>query len=556
MLFLCTTLTSCFFCFFFPFLSSLGNYASLHGRMYCKPHYKQLFTSKGNYDEGFGQKPHKELWNNKNSAEKTNVKSPEKKVDSRYPTAQSTLVSQDKDINTSVDENKKPSSKISVVWPPQSDSPKKSFTIEEELKLVKPSWPPKECSAQENEHLNQPMKPPLKETDIPAAQVQNGPQENHKVQEIECLTGNVRKPEEAPAESEASASPVAVAEEPMSVTLTGETKESNSGSEAVAQAGPEMDSEEQPGMEKHSGGNDDGAVESMKVLERSEQKSVERVEEVNVNGHDRQTESAAGERESQEEDDRGNNDNLNNGEAVKVTLIDEEAMTGPALNLNSNNNNNNNNGWTLFDNEILFQGLTEDEREKNQSLFLTDTRRTTDFSQADHCEESKWMPSEVLQLAQREDAFVPVGAKCTEATDCYSDANFFTGTAEGTFAFKNEASEPKMSTSSFLEDIFAGLSTSSSSLLSDFKSDIFSQSAGETPLVSALDDLLDFGMEAREDAAKAGDVAGKDESSDSFPTNYSAGRDGTSLWADDDDLTVEEQIKRNRYYDDDDSDNS
>jgi len=44
---------------------SLGNYASLHGRMYCTPHYKQLFKSKGNYDEGFGQKPHKELWNNK-----------------------------------------------------------------------------------------------------------------------------------------------------------------------------------------------------------------------------------------------------------------------------------------------------------------------------------------------------------------------------------------------------------------------------------------------------------------------------------------------------------
>uniref|UniRef100_A0A8C6KU41 LIM zinc-binding domain-containing protein n=1 Tax=Nothobranchius furzeri TaxID=105023 RepID=A0A8C6KU41_NOTFU len=60
---------------------SLGNYASLHGRMYCKPHYKQLFKSKGNYDEGFGQKPHKELWNNKNQTNSA-VKSPatEKKV--------------------------------------------------------------------------------------------------------------------------------------------------------------------------------------------------------------------------------------------------------------------------------------------------------------------------------------------------------------------------------------------------------------------------------------------------------------------------------------------
>lgn len=550
---------SCFRCEHCRGTLSLGNYASLHGRMYCKPHYKQLFKSKGNYDEGFGQKPHKELWNNKSpesSAEKTKVKSPspEKKVlDSRYSTSQSTLVAQDHDANKSADESKKLSSKIAVVWPPQTDSPKKSFTIEEELKLVKPSWPPKEGSAQENEHLNQTMKPPLKESDIPTARVQNGPQESDEVQESACLIERERKPEETPAESEAPASPIAAAEEPASVTHTRESEESNSGSEAVAQVGPEMDSEvhAEVGAKEHGEGNDGGAAESVKVQEKIEEKSVERVEEVKVNGHDGQTESAAGEEGSREEIDKGNNDGMNNGEAVKVTLIDEEATAGQALNANSNNNNNNNNSQTLLDNEILFQGLTEDEEGKNQSLSLTATTRATDFFQADHCEESKWMPSEVLQLAQREDAFVPAGAKCTEATDCYSDTNFFAETGEGAFAFRNEATEPKISTSSFLEDIFAGLSTSSSSLLSDFKSDIFSQSAGETPPVSALDDLLDFGVEARGSADKAGDVTARDESADSF-----AGRDG-ALWADDADaLTVEEQIKRNRYYDDDDSDNS
>lgn len=536
---------------FSVFLFSLGNYASLHGRMYCKPHYKQLFKSKGNYDEGFGHKPHKELWSNKNtenSAEKTKIKSPspEKKVmDSRYSTAQSTTT-QDDDINKSAEDNKKLASKISVVWPPQSDSPKKSFAIEEELKLVKPSWPPKEGSSQENEPLNQPVKPSLRETDIPAAKVENGPQENDKVRESVCLTGNVRKPEETPAESEAPASPVAAAEESVSVTHTRETEESNSGSEAVARASPEMDSEVHPGVEEREE-SDGGAVESMRVSDESAEKNEERVEEVQVNGHDRQIEGAADEKESQEEIDKGNNDGMNNGEAVKVTLIDEEETAGKALNANSNNNNNN--GQTPPDNDILFQGLTEDEREENQSFFLTDTTRATDFSQADHCEESKWMPSEVLQLAQREDAFVPAGAKCTEATDCFSDTNFFTETAEGTLAFKNEATEPKLSTSSFLEDIFAGLSTSSSSLLSDFKSDIFGQSAGETPLMSALDDLLDFGTEARAGTDKA---AGKGESG-----GCGTGKGGSSLWADDDDdgLTVEEQIKKNRYYDDD-SDNS
>lgn len=43
-------------------VSSLGNYASLHNNIYCKAHYNQLFKAKGNYDEGFGLRPHKELW--------------------------------------------------------------------------------------------------------------------------------------------------------------------------------------------------------------------------------------------------------------------------------------------------------------------------------------------------------------------------------------------------------------------------------------------------------------------------------------------------------------
>jgi len=30
----------------------LGNYAALEGKFYCKPHFKQLFALKGNYNEG------------------------------------------------------------------------------------------------------------------------------------------------------------------------------------------------------------------------------------------------------------------------------------------------------------------------------------------------------------------------------------------------------------------------------------------------------------------------------------------------------------------------
>lgn len=38
---------------------STGNFASLQGKIFCKPHFKQLFKLKGNYDEGFGSKQHK-----------------------------------------------------------------------------------------------------------------------------------------------------------------------------------------------------------------------------------------------------------------------------------------------------------------------------------------------------------------------------------------------------------------------------------------------------------------------------------------------------------------
>ncbi|KAK5875165.1 hypothetical protein CesoFtcFv8_027677 [Champsocephalus esox] len=469
---------------------SLGNYASLHGRMYCKPHFTQLFKSKGNYDEGFGQKPHKELWSNKESSpdktsvrspspdktsvrspppdktsvrspspdktsvrspppdktsvrspppdktsvrspppDKTSVRSPppeKKTTDSKCPAAQTPLVTEDEERRKSEDENKKLTTKMSVVWPPQSDHSKKSFTIEEELKLVKPSWPPKEGSAQENELLNQPLRPSLKESDVSAAEAQNGPQEKDQ-----RATDDVDKPEETPAQSGASPSPAAVAEKPANVSHPRERKESNSGSEVQERS--EMESEVHPGVEekKKSAGNGGGAA----------------VEEVKVNGHDGQKESAAGREESQAEIDKGSNGGLNNGEAVKVTVIDEEARQ--ALNANSNNNNN-----CGLEQGNLFEGLSEHEEGKN--LFATD------FFQTD--EEIKWMPSEVLQLAQSEDAFVPAGAKCAEATERSSDTHFFTG--EGTL--QSEATELQISTSSFLEDIFAGLSSSSAGLLSDF----------------------------------------------------------------------------------------
>ncbi|XP_029005455.1 LIM domain and actin-binding protein 1-like isoform X2 [Betta splendens] len=60
---------TCFRCSHCNTNLSLGNYASLHGNIYCRPHFNQMFKAKGNYDEGFGHRPHKELWEPRVDAE-------------------------------------------------------------------------------------------------------------------------------------------------------------------------------------------------------------------------------------------------------------------------------------------------------------------------------------------------------------------------------------------------------------------------------------------------------------------------------------------------------
>uniref|UniRef100_A0A673KMV4 LIM zinc-binding domain-containing protein n=1 Tax=Sinocyclocheilus rhinocerous TaxID=307959 RepID=A0A673KMV4_9TELE len=52
---------SCFLCEHCKNKLSLGNFVSLHGHLYCQPHYKQLFKSKGNFEDGFVQGSQREL---------------------------------------------------------------------------------------------------------------------------------------------------------------------------------------------------------------------------------------------------------------------------------------------------------------------------------------------------------------------------------------------------------------------------------------------------------------------------------------------------------------
>ncbi|XP_033371982.1 xin actin-binding repeat-containing protein 2 [Parus major] len=163
---------SCFRCHHCSSQLSLGNYASLHGKIYCKPHFKQLFKSKGNYDEGFGHKQHKELWNSKdqlssiknNQAEETNP------INSA-PVDPKPITEVDKDLYSgtegarpdTLDNNLKKSTergKLKMIWPPSTDDAahKKTFSIEESAKVNKSKWPPEDFAQEDSSlHRNKPL---------------------------------------------------------------------------------------------------------------------------------------------------------------------------------------------------------------------------------------------------------------------------------------------------------------------------------------------------------------------------------------------------------------
>ncbi|NXU10618.1 XIRP2 protein, partial [Pardalotus punctatus] len=158
---------SCFRCHHCGSQLSLGNYASLHGKIYCKPHFKQLFKSKGNYDEGFGHKQHKELWNSKDQRSSIgSIHAEETNPINRVPVDPKPITEVDKDLYSGtegahpdiLDNNLKKSTergKLKMTWPPSADdaTSKKTYPVEELAKVNKSKWPP-EGFAQEDSSLH------------------------------------------------------------------------------------------------------------------------------------------------------------------------------------------------------------------------------------------------------------------------------------------------------------------------------------------------------------------------------------------------------------------
>lgn len=150
----------------------MGNYASLHGKIYCKPHFKQLFKSKGNYDEGFGHKQHKELWNSKDQLSSiNNTQAEETNPINSVPVDPKPITGVDKDLYSGtegahpniLDANLKKSTekgKLKMTWPPPTDdvTSKKTFSIEESAKVNKSKWPPEGFGQEDSSlHTNKPL---------------------------------------------------------------------------------------------------------------------------------------------------------------------------------------------------------------------------------------------------------------------------------------------------------------------------------------------------------------------------------------------------------------
>lgn len=128
-------------------LFSLANYASLHGTIYCKPHFNQLFKSKGNYDEGFGHRPHKELWSPRPDDEET--EEPEKpKLHTPEPLPSKPISEHTPISEQSSTVEESPLAKVTDLAASLETKTQRSSSVEKpptpsmETKRLKIAWPP------------------------------------------------------------------------------------------------------------------------------------------------------------------------------------------------------------------------------------------------------------------------------------------------------------------------------------------------------------------------------------------------------------------------------
>ncbi|XP_051961595.1 LIM domain and actin-binding protein 1-like [Xyrauchen texanus] len=149
---------SCFRCAYCHTKLNLVNYASLHNNVYCKAHFCQLFKAKGNYDEGFGHRPHKKLWDVRGEEVEEHVKESPTETTSSPTLVESPLVkvnvlaaTLETRAQTASERMEKllETGRLKIAWPPQSEGEESTTlacTDGSAVKPIRPKWPP-ECDA-------------------------------------------------------------------------------------------------------------------------------------------------------------------------------------------------------------------------------------------------------------------------------------------------------------------------------------------------------------------------------------------------------------------------
>ncbi|XP_036842493.1 xin actin-binding repeat-containing protein 1 isoform X4 [Oncorhynchus mykiss] len=172
---------SCFCCKHCKKKLSIRNYSSLYGEFYCISHYDQLFKRKGNYDEGFGHKQHKDRWlpkpqepepDNKNDKKipkgSTRSKGPKANMAVGDPKANMTVgdfldglpepsagVSQGKSVREPIS-NSSPDSrnKLKHSWPPEKKWTGVSRSSAQQVNTPRPIVPVTDTPTQERSLIN------------------------------------------------------------------------------------------------------------------------------------------------------------------------------------------------------------------------------------------------------------------------------------------------------------------------------------------------------------------------------------------------------------------
>ncbi|KTG34024.1 hypothetical protein cypCar_00025316 [Cyprinus carpio] len=225
---------------------------------------------------------------------------------------------------------------------------------------------------------------------------------------------------------------------------------------------------------------------------------------------------------------------VNEGEEVTVTDGDGQTANGKP-------NNNNNNSNLILDNKASLTGINEIKEEPE----LLDFSSGPLLAQDPFKEEinSEMRVSDIFQQLQVDSS---VSSRAKNSHDM-KEAEQEQPTTK-TLVCTETDDNPKFSASRFLDDTFAGFDDSSN-LFPEFKDVIYSKESAS----SQLDELLDFGIESIGEMGQNTEAEMKKNPLEKNDTK-DAGllSEASSLWQHENDfLSVEDQIKQNRYYDDD-----